>query len=68
MVFGFNEVTLSQLSKSSNIAASENLETQYFSLRSIQGSCDNLIDIYLYFFTVSLSFQDKMFVDCKTMT
>ena len=36
MVFGFNEVTLSQLSKSSNIAASENLETQYFSLRSIQ--------------------------------
>ena len=36
MVFGFNEVSLSQVSKSSNIVASENLDTRYFSLRSIQ--------------------------------
>ena len=36
MVFGFNEVFLSQVSKSSNIVSSENLDTRYFSLRSIQ--------------------------------
>lgn len=69
MGFGFNEVTLSHMSKSSNTATSENLEAQCFSWKVFKINYANEMKRHLsVLFIVSFSFQNKVCVGGKTET